>query len=139
MRVFKFGGASVKDADGLKRVSEILKATSGQLIVVVSAMGKTTNALEKLVPKLNASDSEELIRKIEDYHYGIAKACITHLYKDKVCDILRETFSELRKLVKEYSFANYDERYDQIVSYGEIISTHIVSCFLSDEGITNSW
>jgi len=124
MRVFKFGGASVKD---------------GKIIVVVSAMGKTTNALEKLVPKLNAKETEVLIREIEEYHYGIAKACITCLYKDKVCDILQETFSELRKLVKEYPLTNYDERYDQIVSYGEIISTHIVSCFLSDEGITNTW
>jgi len=139
MKVFKFGGASVTDADGLKRVAEILKATDGKIIVVVSAMGKTTNALEKLVPKLNAKEAEVLIRKIEDYHYGIAKACVTRLYKDKVCDILGETFSELRKLVNEYPLTNYDERYDQIVSYGEIISTHIGSCFLSDEGIANSW
>lgn len=139
LRVFKFGGASVKDADGLRRVAQILRSQQGQIIVVVSAMGKITNALEKLVPKLNDTDAEKLIKEIEEYHYQITQACITHSHKEIITTILQEKFSELRKLVKEYPFNNYDERYDQLVSYGEIISTHIVSCFLSDEGITNTW
>lgn len=139
MRVFKFGGASVKDAEGLKRLADILKANPGETIVVVSAMGKTTNALEKLVPKLKDSDVEKLIGEIEAYHYGIAKASITRKWKEEIIKILQKVFSELRKLIKEYPINNYDERYDQIVSYGEIISTHIVSCFLSCEGIANTW
>src|ERR1700728_644201 len=122
MKVFKFGGASVKDADGIKRVAEILKSTEGKTIIVVSAMGKTTNALEKLVPKLNDPDVEKLITEIEAYHYGIAKGCINRKWKEEITTVLQKVFSELRILVKEYPFNNYDERYDQIVSYGEIIS-----------------
>lgn len=139
MKVFKFGGASAKDADGLKRVAEILKSTDGKTIVVVSAMGKTTNALEKLVPKLNDPDVEKLIREIEEYHISIAKECITRTQKDKALAILNEQFNGLRKLVKGYPADNYDERYDQIVSFGEILSTHIVSYFLLDEGLSNQW
>lgn len=139
MKVFKFGGASVKDAEGLKRVAEILKSTEGKLIVVVSAMGKTTNALEKLVPKPNDSDAEKLIRKIEDYHYGISRECITRLWKDRVISTLQKKMADLRKIVREYPYNNYDERYDQIVSCGERFSVAILSSFLSDNGIPNIW
>lgn len=138
-KVFKFGGASVKDTDGLKRVGEILKLSHGQIIVVVSAMGKTTNALEKLVPGLTDAEAEKLLKEIEDYHYEIANTCITRKWKDKCKTSLSQKFAHLRKIVKEYPHNNYDERYDQVVSYGEILSTHIVSCFLSDEGINNLW
>jgi aspartate kinase len=139
MKVFKFGGASVKDADGLKRVAEILKSAKGKVIVVVSAMGKTTNALEKLVPELDDPDTEKLIGEIEEYHIGIVKECITRAQKDKAIDILKEKFTELRKLIKEYPANNYDERYDQIVSYGEILSTHIVSSFFLDQSLPHQW
>lgn len=139
MKVFKFGGASVKDADGLERVAKILKSTDGKILVVVSAMGKTTNALERLVPKLNDSAAEKLIGEIEEYHIGIVKECIIGTQKDKAIAILEEKFMELRKLVKEYPPDNYDERYDQIVSYGEILSTHLIRFFLLDQGLPNEW
>ncbi len=139
MKVFKFGGASVKDAQGVKRVGNILESTPGQLIVVVSAMGKTTNALEILVPKLNDLEAEKLIKEIEDYHYSIAKDCITRRWKEQTISTLNKVFAELRETVKEYPADNYDERYDQLVSYGEFLSSRILGSYLSDEGIPNIW
>ncbi len=135
MKVYKFGGASVKDTQGLKRVAEILKSQQGQVIVVVSAMAKTTNALEKLVPKMSESEAEKLITEIEAYHYSIAQESITGKWKDKIIPALQKVFEGLRTIVKEYPTDNYDERYDQVVSYGELLSNYVVSAFLSDEGI----
>jgi len=138
MKVFKFGGASVKDAEGLKRVSAILKATQGEVIVVVSAMGKITNALEKLVPKLDATEAEKQIRAIEEYHLAIANE-IKEPYRNAAYETLQKDFTNLRGLVKDHPINNQDERYDSIVSIGEIISTRIVSGYLSAEGIINEW
>jgi aspartate kinase len=138
LKIFKFGGASVKDAEGVKRVAEILSATEGDIIVVVSAMGKTTNALEKLVPKLSAIESEKLIGEIEEYHLAIARAVkIPHWHSVNV--ELERDFHELRLMVDQFLSDNYDERYDHIVSMGEIMSTHIVSGYLKGEGIANEW
>jgi aspartate kinase len=138
MRVYKFGGASVKDAQGLKRVAEILKSTQEEIIVVVSAMGKTTNALEKLVPEIDADEAEKHIHEIEEYHFSLAKE-VKEPYQDSVSKNLQKDFAELRTFVKDYSHKNYDERYDRIVSMGEIISTHIISGYLNGEGISNQW
>ena len=138
MKVFKFGGASVKDADGLKRVAEIVGSAKGELIVVVSAMGKTTNALEKLVPKIGAVEAEKYIGEIEDYHNALAKE-VNETYRDFVNQLLHKDFSDLRKLVKDYPTENYDERYDIIVSMGEVFSTHIISGYLTGCGIANEW
>lgn len=138
MKVFKFGGASVKDAGGLKRVAEILESAPGQLIVVVSAMGKTTNALEKLVPKLDAGQAEKHICEIEAYHLSLAKE-VKEPYRDSVNQTLQKDFGDLKKFVKDYPHKNYDERYDRIVSMGEIISTHIICGYLNGEGILNEW
>lgn len=138
MKVFKFGGASVKDAKGVMQVANILSNTQGDIIVVVSAMDKTTNALEKLVPKLSPVESEKLISQIEDYHFNIAKI-IKSPYLDSVHKLLERDFKDLRALVKKYPVKKYDERYDAIVSMGEIISTHIISGFLNGEGVNNVW
>lgn len=138
MKVFKFGGASVKDGEGLKRVAAILKSAEGQIIVVVSAMGKTTNALEKLVPEMSDSEAEKLIKEIEEYHLTIAKE-IEEPNRSLVHRSLQKYFTDLLALVKDYPAKNYDERYDCIVSMGEIISTCIVSGYLTGEGIFNEW
>jgi len=138
MKVFKFGGASVRDTQGLKRVAEILSSSKDEVIVVVSAMGKTTNALEKLIPKMDDSEAEKCIREIEEYHVGLAQE-VKEPYRDLVFQSLQKDFADLRTFVKEYPHKNQDERYDRIVSIGEIISTHIVSGYLNGEGVLNEW
>ncbi len=138
MKVFKFGGASVKDVEGLKRVADILSASEGSVIVVVSAMGKTTNALEKLVPVLDTVTTEKLLGEIEEYHLAMARA-VKIPYWDSVQTNLERDFRELRVMVPEFKSDNYDERYDYIVSMGEVMSTHIVSGYLSGEGLQNEW
>ena len=138
MKVYKFGGASVKDAEGLKRVADILSATDGDVIVVVSAMGKTTNALERLVPILDAVTTEKLLGEVEEYHLAMARA-VKIPFWDSVRNNLERDFRELRLMVQEFKSDNYDERYDYIVSMGEVMSTHIVSGYLAGEGIKNEW
>jgi aspartate kinase len=139
MKVFKFGGASVKDAQGLKRVAEIVSSVKGDIIVVVSAMGKTTNALEKLVPKIDATEAEKRIKEIEEYHFAIAEPIVETIHESPLRESLQRNFKDLRILVKNYPFKNYDERYDAIVSIGELISSHIISEYLNGEGLTNVW
>lgn len=138
MKVFKFGGASVKDAEGLKRVAGILKSANEQVIVVVSAMGKTTNALEKLVPETEADEAEKRIRELEEYHLVLAKE-VKEPHRNSVYQSLQKDFNDLRIYVKEYPHKNYNERYDRIVSMGEISSTHIINGYLNGEGISNEW
>ncbi len=139
MKVFKFGGASVKDAAGVKNVAAILKLyPKEEIMVVVSAMGKTTNALEKLVRPKNKSEEKEVLEEIKQYHLKIAQ----ELFKDKKASIfstLEKDIEHLQKIVSEYPTKNYDERYDQIVSMGEVMSSHIVSVYLSSEKIENEW
>lgn len=138
MKIFKFGGASVKDAEGLKRVADILSAAEGDIIVVVSAMGKITNALEKLVPELSVIEPEKLIGEIEEYHLAMARQVKIPFWHSVNVELERD-FRELRVMVQEFSSENYDERYDHIVSMGEIMSTHIISGYLNGEGIKNEW
>lgn len=138
MKVFKFGGASVKDAKGLKRVAQILTSEKDETIVVVSAMGKTTNALEKLVPEIDAIEAEKYICELEEYHFSLVKEAKAP-YRDSIYQSLQKDFADLRKYSKEYSHKNQDERYDRIVSMGEIISTHIINRYLQGEGIANEW
>lgn len=141
MHVFKFGGASVKDAAAVKNVAAILGHFPGQeLIVVISAMGKTTNALERLTDayfykKENAAD---VLAEIRDYHFGI----ISQLFPDTqhpVYDELHNTFVELEWAIEDTPAQQYDREYDQIVSLGEIISTKIVHAYLASCGLPVSW
>jgi aspartate kinase len=139
MKVFKFGGASVKDAAGVKNVAKILGLyPKEQIVVVVSAMGKITNALEKLTRPKNKNEEKEALREIENYHLKIA----TELFPNKkapVFSILQKDIEHLKKTVSEYSAKNNDERYDQIVSMGEVFSSRIVSAYLAEQKINNEW
>ncbi len=140
MKVFKFGGASVKDAQGVKNVGSILKKyPNDKIVVVVSAMGKTTNALENVVKAASYEEADKLIKDIEEYHYKAAKECITRKWKDQIGSTFEKSFESLRKIVKDYPKENFEERYDQIVSFGERLSNHMLSAYLSDEGIPNMW
>ncbi|HVS90731.1 MAG TPA: aspartate kinase [Mucilaginibacter sp.] len=140
MFVFKFGGASVKDAAGIINLSEIIRKYTGhQLLIVVSAMGKTTNALEKLT-KAYAEGSDELqqiFTEIRDYHYHI----IAELFEPghPVFDDVANTFVEIDWMIEDEPHDDYDFIYDQIVSVGELVSTKIVAAYLNKCGLKTQW
>lgn len=141
MQVFKFGGASVKDADGVKNVAEVLKQFSSQKIsVVVSAMGKTTNALERLAKAYfyKFENSEKVLEEIKSYHFDICN----HLFPSTshpIYNDLENTIVELYWIIEDEPTQGFDFEYDQIVSMGEIISTKIVSAYLNEIGLKNKW
>ena len=138
MKVFKFGGASVKDATEIKNVAGILaRFPNDELIVVISAMGKTTNALEKLVKPENKNEETKTIEEIKQYHYKAAE----ELFADKnalIFSLLKTDFDQLEQIVSSYK-GSHDERYDQIVSIGEILSSRIISEYLKTQKIGNAW
>ena len=141
MKVFKFGGASVKDAAGVKNLASIMARYMGNMVVVVSAMGKTTNALELVTKNYFTGDKEELeknIKKIKQFHFDI----ISSLWENDthpVLDHVSSDFDQLEKRLAHQPSLDYDFEYDQIVSLGEILSTKIVSAYLNFIGIANQW
>lgn len=137
MKVFKFGGASVRNASAIRQVARILSQnTEGPLLVVISAMGKTTNALERVHAAFqNGKPAEAEIAQVVDYHRTIAEE-------------LMPASAEAKKTIKEFEDAlhreaarqgGWDETYDQLVSWGEWVSTQLVSCYLRAQGISNLW
>ena len=140
MLVFKFGGASVKDAKGVINLGNVLKSYTGnQILVVVSAMGKTTNALEELTKAyFNSSDDlAGIFEEIKRYHYDIAHELFG---KDHpVFDEIANTFVEIDWAIEDEPHDDYDFIYDQIVSIGELVSTRIVSAWLNYCGVTSKW
>ena len=132
MRVYKFGGASVKDANGVRNLKEIVAQSSDDLMVVISAMGKTTNALERVVAAL-AKDDEQTA---EQEWLGVLDL---HVYIMQDLG-LKPNVDVRLPLMPEYNKAwSYDQNYDQIVSLGEIMSTQIVAVFLLKSGIPTEW
>lgn len=141
MQVFKFGGASVKDAGAVKNVVNVLKQFSGQQLgIVVSAMGKTTNALEKLTNAFfyKTGNAEEILEDIKEFHFSICKELFASADHPVFTD-LENTFVELYWAIEDEPTHGYDFEYDQIVSMGEIISTKIISAYLNEAGIKNTW
>ena len=141
MRVFKFGGASVKDAEGIKNVYYVLKKVGYEdVLLVVSAMGKTTNALE-LVIKNYFDKSAELkssVQEVKKYHNQI----VMDLFEDEkneVFSAVNSQFADLEYFLAHNKSPNYNFVYDQIVSYGELISTTILSHFMNFMGIKTQW
>jgi aspartate kinase len=141
MRIFKFGGASVKDADGIKNVFSVLeKVGLEDTLLVISAMGKTTNALE-LVIKNYFEKSNELHSSLQDvrkYHNQI----LLDLFDDEEHDVfyaVNSHFADLEYFLRSNKSPNYNFVYDQIVSYGEIVSTTIVSHYFNHAGLKNNW
>ncbi|WP_113923443.1 aspartate kinase [Cognataquiflexum aquatile] len=138
--VFKFGGASVKDAKSIKNLREILfNRLRNHTVIVVSAMGKTTNALEELLNlKLEDKPLYEKSAKIKNYHLEICRELF--LPENLIFPAIENFFSQLdRILEKPLSKENYDEYYDQVVSFGELISSRIVQEYLCAEGIFCLW
>lgn len=142
MNVFKFGGASVKNAEAVRNVGHVISLHLDQpLMVVVSAMGKTTNALEKVVEAWMAGDKPGLKQHYEalfDYHRQIVNELFPGK-RAKIHDIVRELFWYLEAIVSEIPGNNYNFEYDRIVSFGEVVSTHIVSHYLNSAGMECKW
>ncbi len=141
MKVFKFGGASVKNAEAVRNMSNIiLRYTSeAPVFIVVSAMGKTTNALEKLLDDyLSSGTFQPTLEEIKSTHWQIAHDLFT-AEEVIVFQLLEKSFAQLEAMVKQAEASRYDESYDQVVGMGEIISTHIVATYLQKAGIGCQW
>ncbi len=141
MRVFKFGGASVKDAKGVKNLYKVLKYTGYKdTIIVVSAMGKMTNSFEKLVDLYfeNRIKIGMHLNLIKNFHQKIIDGLFFN-YHEAVYSDVKKIFSDLHKFLKKTNFQNYNFVYDQIVSYGEILSTTIIFSYLKNKGLDISF
>lgn len=139
MKIFKFGGASVKDAEGVKNVSMVLQSQGFEkCLLVISAMGKTTNELEKVVEfYFKKEDYQTEIEKIKQKHIEIAKG----LFDDNhlVFEEINLFFDDIVSFLRRNKSPNYNFVYDQVVSCGEMISTKIVSEYLNDNQFSNQW
>jgi len=140
MRIFKFGGASVKDAESVKNVATILNTNTSQerLCVVVSAMGKTTNLLEEIAKNyFNKVDSSNQLNLLKEYHFSICKNLFSN--NDKFFEELHNVFVELEWILEEEPSMDFSFIYDQIVCLGEILSTKIIAAFLNNTGLNCHW
>lgn len=141
MQIFKFGGASVKDAESIKNISFILRTFAAEpTVTVISAMGKTTNKLEALANAYfyKEGDVQELFNDVKVAHFSI----LDELFPNKnvtVHNDLENVFVELLWALEEEPAFTYDFHYDQIVSQGEVLSTKIISAYLNEVGINNKW
>lgn len=140
MKVFKFGGASVKDAEGVKNLLRVINLTGeSEKLVVISAMGKTTNALEEVVKEyLEKGSFTASLQPVKEYHHEIVSRLFDNP-KAPVFDKLKTYFQELEYFLQYNKSKNYDFVYDQIIIYGELLSTTIVSEYLELRGTKNNW
>jgi aspartate kinase len=133
MKVFKFGGASVMDAHGVRNVANIIKQNSQDSIcIVVSAMGKTTNALEEIFKAYfyKTGEASKLLEVLKQKHVELIRELFPN-ERNQVEDELEDIFAELYWAIEETQIKSYDYEYDQIVSQGEFISTRIVAAYLN--------
>ncbi len=141
MKVYKFGGASVKEAAGVRNLAEIARNTEGRLFIVVSAMGKTTNALERVMENFWEGRTGEAVvamQQIVDYHAQI----LADLWGEPHLPArVRGFYEELEEIItlSNPKSRSYEEWYDRIVSFGELISTAIVSDYLCFAGVGSCW
>jgi aspartate kinase len=139
MKVYKFGGASVKDASGIRNLAKIVSGEKEKLVVVVSAFGKTTNALERVLKAWLGGDKSyrDHLDDIYSYHASVAGELFPsgNSAKGKIDN----SFAELREYLRSSKKTAYDYEYDQVVSHGEIWSTIIVSEFLRKSGLDIKW
>ncbi len=141
MQVFKFGGASVKNAEAVKNVAAILQSKATEnTVVVVSAMDKTTNKLEQITNAYfyKSGNALSLLEELKEFHLGIANV----LFDDKnsaIFNDIENVFVELLWAIEEEPSFSYNHHYDQLVSQGEILSTKIISAYLNKVGVKNAW
>jgi aspartate kinase len=141
MRIFKFGGASVKDADGIKNVVEVLNQVGYEnTLLVISAMGKSTNAMETVVNNYfdHKASVSSAIHEVLKYHNDI----LMELFKNDKHPIFKEVktlFDEVQGFLAWNKSPKYNFVYDQVIGYGELVSTTIVSAYFNEVGIKNTW
>ncbi|MFD2822345.1 aspartate kinase [Lacinutrix iliipiscaria] len=141
MKVFKFGGASVKDANGIKKLVQTLKKVGYKnTLVVVSAMGKTTNAIENIIDKYfnNKEELQSAIQDVKKFHNAI----LIDLFENENHNVYHQVakiFSELDVFLSKNKSPDYNFVYDQTIGYGELVSTTIISAYLDYVGLKNNW
>ena len=141
MRIFKFGGASLKDAEGIKNVFSVLEKVGHEdTLLVISAMGKTTNALETVIKNYFEKSNEfhSSLQEVRKYHNQI----LMDLLDDEEHDVfyaVNSHFADLEYFLRSNKSPNYNFVYDQVVGYGEIVSTTIVSHYFNHAGLKNNW
>ncbi len=141
MEIFKFGGASVKDAEAVRNITNILSEHAEfPYLVVVSAMGKTTNSLENLLKACleGKEDFWDQLEQVKTFHYNIANELFGGNYSG-IMDELENLLFDLEFFLEKSTNQPYDFLYDQVVSFGELLSTKIISRYLNVHGITNKW
>ena len=139
-KVFKFGGTSIKDANNIKRIAEILiKYASENLVVVFSAMGKMTNMLEEVVEDYMQKNgqAEDKLQLVKDFHAHL----LGELFESNhaIYNEVNNLFVEIEWVLEDEPNLDYAFNYDQIVSVGELLSTKIMSAYLNENGFENSW
>ena len=141
MQVFKFGGASVKDAEGVKNLANVLQQVGYKnTLVVISAMGKMTNAIELIIQNYfdNKPELPDSIRKVKTYH----EAILVDLFENKQHPIFEEValiFKDLDGFLRRNKSPDYNFVYDQVIGFGELTSTTIISAYLNTIGLKNNW
>ncbi|CAM4083911.1 aspartate kinase [Flavobacterium antarcticum] len=141
MRVFKFGGASIKDANGVRNVYDVLqKVGYDDVLIIVSAMGKTTNAIEVVIKDYfdQAKSLQASVQEVKKYHYEI----IMDLFDTENHPVFKQVnhlFGELDHFLNHNKSPNYSFVYDQMVSYGELLSSTILSHYFTSQNIQNNW
>ncbi len=141
MRIFKFGGASVKDAEGIRNVHSVLQTVGFEdVLLVISAMGKTTNALEIVIKNYfeKSAALQSSVQEVKKYHNQI----LLDLFEDEKNTVFTDVnslFTELDHFLSQNKSPNYNFVYDQVVSYGELISTTIISHYMNFMEIKTQW
>ena len=142
MKVFKFGGASINNIERIKNLPKILKGYQDEkILIVISAMGKITNALEKVAEEFYSGKKEDallLFEKIKQNHLTVLKYSVTQQWEQATRQ-LQNFFTEVQWLLHDKPVKDYDYYYDQIVCTGELLSTTILSFYLNEEKILNKW
>lgn len=138
MKVFKFGGASVKNAEAVKNVGKILKSYPESLVVVVSAMDKTTNLLEKIhALYIRGEETTSLANQFKDFHLQIAIKLFDN--NDEIFSQLEELFQLFNKFLQCPPHFKHDYEYDRLIAFGELVSTTIVNGYLINLGLLSTW
>ena len=141
MQIFKFGGASVKDAQGVKNLAHVLKTVGfSNTLIVVSAMGKTTNAMETVITNYFEAKHklQSSLQEVKKFHNNI----LLDLFENETHPVFGTTdklFQEIVLFFEHNKSPNYNFVYDQVIGFGELISTTIMSHYLNEIGITNTW
>ncbi|MGE6219192.1 aspartate kinase [Nubsella zeaxanthinifaciens] len=141
MQVYKFGGASIKNTEGIKNVTQIIQAYgTNNLLVVVSAMDKTTDRLQELAfAHINGDDNKhQLLEDIKSFHFDIISKLFTDT-QNPVYNDIANTFVEIEWLLEEEAEDSADYLYDQIVSVGELVSSKIIAAYLNQQGTFTIW